>query len=230
YFVGHFDGTSFVNANAAEEVLWLDTGRDFYAPQSFFDPEGAPTIMAWASNWRYARQTPTTGFRGAASLPRQLSLTATPDGLRVAQKVPEAVTQAFSERRDRATYHHRFRLERGGAGDVSIALFGEAAPQYRLRHDPEGRVSITSVRAPHAAMPDFGYSLTRGIGWPPDRPVSVDLYVDRGLVEIFVADGTLSLTDLHFPQAPEGPLTLTHHARAAFQHAQQPLLKGGHNG
>jgi len=35
YFVGQFDGATFVNANPAEQVLWADYGKDFYASTSF---------------------------------------------------------------------------------------------------------------------------------------------------------------------------------------------------
>ncbi|MBE9640849.1 glycoside hydrolase family 32 protein [Salipiger mangrovisoli] len=230
YFVGQFDGRRFTNDHAPDQVLWLDMGRDFYAPQSFFDPGGAPVLMAWASNWSYARQTPTRAFRGAASLPRELSLTRTPDGVRLAQKVPETVTRAFALRRDRGTFCHRFVLDRNGARDVSIALFGEAAPHYRLTRLPGGCVRVTATRAEGHDLPGFAHEVTTELLWPEDQPLSVELYVDRGMVELLLADGTVSLTNLHFPAMPEGPLTLTHHPHTRTPGAPHPIAKGGQNG
>lgn len=230
YFIGHFDGTRFCNGNPAETVLWLDMGRDFYAPQSFHDPGGVPTVIAWASNWTYARQTPTTGFRGAASLPRALSLIRTPDGLRLAQQVPDSVRDAFVCMRDRATFHHGFHLDAQTARDVSVSLFGETVPHLRLTRDADGTVTLTSLRPDHPGLPGFGHSVTTRFAWPSDQPLDVELFVDRGLVELFCAAGTVSLTNLHFPDTPAGPVTLTHHASGTRRACPRPLSEGGHNG
>lgn len=230
YFIGAFDGTRFTNANPAETVLWLDMGRDFYAPQSFFDPDGPPTVMAWASNWSYARQTPTKAFRGAASLPRELSLTRTPDGLRIAQKVPEAVRNAFASQRDRATFHHGFHLEAEGARDVTVSLFGETVPHLRLTRGADEVVALTSRRPDHDGLTGFGHEVITRFTWPLSRPLDIELFVDHGLVEMFCAGGTVSLTNLHFPAAPEGPVTLTHHASGTRSVVPRHLSEGGHNG
>ena len=40
YFIGRFNGTHFVNANARTTVKWLDYGRDNYAAVTY---SGVPT-------------------------------------------------------------------------------------------------------------------------------------------------------------------------------------------
>ncbi|WP_300271237.1 glycoside hydrolase family 32 protein [Halomonas sp.] len=88
YFVGDFDGERFHNENPAERVLMMDEGRDFYAVQSWSDlPEadGRRLAIAWLNNWLYANQIPEAGWRGAMSFPRELSLLATPEGVRLRQ-------------------------------------------------------------------------------------------------------------------------------------------------
>src|SRR5262249_28735356 len=37
YFVGRFDGTTFVDENPPDTTLWADAGKDFYATISFSD-------------------------------------------------------------------------------------------------------------------------------------------------------------------------------------------------
>lgn len=76
YFVGSFDGISF-KADPAPYPLWLDYGRDNYAGVTWSnipEADGRALFIGWMSNWNYANQTPTIGFRGAMTLPRSLSL------------------------------------------------------------------------------------------------------------------------------------------------------------
>jgi len=87
YFVGSFDGVRFRSENTVTEGLhpdesrmpdyaWLDRGRDYYAAVSFNDAPGGRRIMiGWMNNWDYAATTPTAGWCGAMSLPRELTLT-----------------------------------------------------------------------------------------------------------------------------------------------------------
>ena len=88
YFVGQFDGTTFINDNVDSTILWLDHGRDNYAGVSWSDlQDGRRIYLGWMSNWRYANQVPTKEWRSAMTLPRELSLTAGEAGVRLIQKV-----------------------------------------------------------------------------------------------------------------------------------------------
>ncbi|WP_229359299.1 glycoside hydrolase family 32 protein [Flectobacillus major] len=93
YFVGNFDGKTFhldedfkplvSNGNAA----WLDYGRDNYAGVTWSDvpkSDGRRILIGWMNNWQYANLVPSLQWRGAATLPRELKLVATPQGYRVA--------------------------------------------------------------------------------------------------------------------------------------------------
>ena len=77
YFTGHFDGCTFVPDEASQTIRWLDYGRDNYAGVSWSDiPEedGRRIYIGWMSNWKYANKTPTEGWRGAMTIPRELTL------------------------------------------------------------------------------------------------------------------------------------------------------------
>ncbi len=77
YFTGDFDGATFVPDEASREIRWLDHGRDNYAGVSWSDvpdEDGRRLVLGWMSNWRYANHTPTEGWRGAMTIPRELTL------------------------------------------------------------------------------------------------------------------------------------------------------------
>ncbi|MCB1494201.1 MAG: glycoside hydrolase family 32 protein [Bauldia sp.] len=200
YFVGDFDGRRFINRNAPDQVLWADWGRDFYAAQSFFRSDGGtPVWLAWASNWRYARQTPTVAFRGALTHPRELSLRQTPGGLRLIQRLPETVRRSLPLASEAgpggvAAYREEFTL---APGEV-LRLFGEDTPQ--LRRSEDGRsLMVTRYGAwAETAAPAFAGSYQLPIS---DGPLRGEVYVDHGIVEIALDDGATWITEVHYPDA-----------------------------
>jgi sucrose-6-phosphate hydrolase SacC (GH32 family) len=69
-----------------ENAFWIDHGKDFYAVRSWHGmPPGDDRCiwMAWMSNWLYATDVPTEGWKGTQSIPRRLSLHNTPEGPRL---------------------------------------------------------------------------------------------------------------------------------------------------
>jgi fructan beta-fructosidase len=211
YFVGQFDGHRFVNANAPETELWLDYGRDFYAVQTFFDRTGAAPIgIAWASNWTYARTTPTQTFRGAMSLPKEMHLVETGRGLRLAQRVPAGVKQAFAALTGPAgTYRQDIAVDLAVGQQAAIALFGERAPHFIVHRTSAATTTIRTIRADVAGMPEFGHDYTIDLAYPADGPLALEIYVDRGLVELGTGDGLVWITNLFFPEHPSGAVSVT---------------------
>ncbi|MFF1831236.1 glycoside hydrolase family 32 protein [Paenarthrobacter sp. NPDC058040] len=112
YFVGQFDGVSFVPdaaslaapaglselpeaeaRDALQRSLWLDWGRDCYASVSFSDvPDGRRIIIGWMNNWDYANQLPTFPWRSSMTLARELRLVTVNGSPRLAQQplLPDA--------------------------------------------------------------------------------------------------------------------------------------------
>ena len=73
YFVGDFDGKNFTCPDA-NEVKWLDWGKDHYATVTFSNTGSRVLAITWMSNWQYANLTPFKQNRGANGLPRELKL------------------------------------------------------------------------------------------------------------------------------------------------------------
>ena len=85
YFLGQYQGGRFVPDDALARPV--DQGPDFYAGVTFSGaPEGRAVMIAWMTNWDYAERTPSDGWRGQMSCPRELFLVKAWDGLRLASR------------------------------------------------------------------------------------------------------------------------------------------------
>lgn len=204
YFLGQFDGASFTNANAPETELWLDYGRDYYAAQTFFERGGIerPTAIAWASNWLYARETPTRAFRGVMSLPRELRLIDTLGGLRLGAQVPLSVQRAIAESQLPGTSRHDIPIHLEVGEDLAISLFGEEKPHFVVGRTSHVSAHIRTMRAAVTGMEAFAHDYVVELDWPADGSACLSLFIDRGLVELCAADGTVWITNLHYPDDP----------------------------
>lgn len=74
---------------ASESALWLDYGPDYYATVSWSDipkSDGRRLWIGWMSNWQYGQDVPTSPWRSAMSIPREVGLRKTAEGIRLVQK------------------------------------------------------------------------------------------------------------------------------------------------
>src|SRR4029453_8852371 len=77
---GHILADNFAFADQGAQSLldrasWLDYGKDYYAAVSWNDAPGGKRIMiGWMNNWLYANGTPTSPWRSAMSVPREVGL------------------------------------------------------------------------------------------------------------------------------------------------------------
>ena len=83
YFIGDFDGKNFkVDANFKQKMgeqhdYWLDFGKDNYAGVTWSnipDEDGRKLFLGWMSNWLYAQEVPTTSWRSAMTIAREMKL------------------------------------------------------------------------------------------------------------------------------------------------------------
>jgi sucrose-6-phosphate hydrolase SacC (GH32 family) len=178
YWVGDFDGTTFT----AEAGDWLDLGRDCYAAITWNDaPGGRRVLIGWLDNWSYAHDTPSSGWRGAMTLPRDLTLADTGSGL--------ALRQAVSP--ELASYDHLDVVVRPGA---PLNLHGGA-----LTISYDGAAGELVVERAGAAFSE-NFEATSRVAVPTvGGGVPVQVWVDRCSVEVFADDGRLVLTYLVFP-------------------------------
>jgi fructan beta-fructosidase len=75
YFIGDFDGTTFVPRYLTDEPRWLDYGKDNYAGVTFSnEPNGKRILIAWMSNWEDVKNHPKTSWTTQMTIPRELGL------------------------------------------------------------------------------------------------------------------------------------------------------------
>jgi sucrose-6-phosphate hydrolase SacC (GH32 family) len=232
YFVGHFDGRTFVSETPGDRIAWADYGKDFYASLSYSDiprADGRRIWMGWMSNWLYANDEPTSPWRGALSVPRELSLRRRPDGLRLVQRPvrelavlrsgsrPLTVTTATALP---ASADITFAAAIGGTEPSGVRLFNDAGEEVVVGvggKPPEVFVDRRRSRlAPfHEAYPGRHAGPVRGI----EGRIDVRVIFDRSTVEVFANGGETVVSDRLFPTRPlthiepltpqlEGPVTM----------------------
>lgn len=231
YFVGEFDGERFTNDNPPETQLWMDWGRDFYAAQSYSDvppSDGRRIVIAWISNWMYARNKPTSPWRGAQSVPREVRLERFEEGLRLTQRpvrelealrgeslrlenlsIAEANREIDAAGFAGNTLELQAEMEVGSASEVGLkVLQGEreetlvgftAAPaEVFVDRSKSGRVGFHETFA--------GRHSAR---LPPEEGrIRLRLLLDRSVVEVFAGDGRVAITDRVFPHPASAGLSL----------------------
>ncbi|HEY4206326.1 MAG TPA: glycoside hydrolase family 32 protein [Puia sp.] len=72
YFIGQFDGKKFYPKGSTTK--WIDYGPDDYAGITWNNTGKRKIFLGWMSNWLYANQVPTSTWRNAMTLPRELKL------------------------------------------------------------------------------------------------------------------------------------------------------------
>jgi sucrose-6-phosphate hydrolase SacC (GH32 family) len=224
YFIGRFDGTRFIADSPApgEPALWTDQGSDFYAALSWANLPAAhphPVWIGWMSNHQYVARTPTSPWRGAMSVPRELFIRETKNGPRLGQRpIP-----ALGSRRGVARTWRDFALE---ASKVELQLWpfdGRCIEIEWIIESSNAQHYGLAVRCGDTEETMVGVDADRGVvyvdrsrsGFTPDaerwsgrREVPLEaaqgaltlrVLVDRCSVEVFTSDGAVALTELVFP-------------------------------
>lgn len=223
YFIGEFDGNTFINDNSADHIMWLDYGRDNYAGVTWSDiPEqdGRRVLIGWMSNWKYANETPTGAWRGAMTLPRVLSLTSRDEDVVLTQMPVREVEQLrkTSVSRDNITVMAEtpFTLQTNGdlleiEADIDLRSGNEVQIRLKSSGESETRIGYDAEREwlfmdrSNSGLTDFHSSFACEHGArlaPINGKIKLQIWLDRNAVEIYANEGLVVLTDQIFPEAP----------------------------
>jgi levanase len=197
---------------------WLDYGKDYYAAVSWNDAPGGKRLMVgWMNNWQYANGTPTSPWRSAMSVPREVELR-TVDGRPQLVQAPVASVetletgQRHSERGP--VTGERTLTKRGDVLDIRASFRPGSASRLGLKvltnangdetvigYDvAAGMLSVdrTKSGAAAAALPGFP-----GVHSAPvalrDGLLRLRVLVDRSLVEVFAQGGERTIADQVYP-------------------------------
>jgi len=240
YFVGDFDGTRFraeaSGATAAAGApdggaLWADYGKDFYAAVSWSDmprTDGRRVWIGWMNNWQYGKDIPTSPWRSAQSVPRELALRTTRDGVRLvqrpvaelqrlrgtgrrlgAQPIPVGSTPLAARGISGTALEIVAELEAGAASELGVKVRTGRNEETVIGVDPRaGRLFVDRTRSGEVSFhPDFP---GRHAGPLPieNGRVRLRILVDRSSVEVFAGDGRTVITDQIFPDSASDGVAL----------------------
>jgi len=230
YFVGDFDGTRFTPVPGwGPEPRWADYGSDFYAAVSWNDlPKSDPRRIwiGWASDWRYAEAIPTWPSRGLMTVPRTLRLIKTGDSYSIAQAPVREIdmlrgkAQSFSGALSETPTDLPIA---GGSVDLVADIDAGSAEQVTFAiTDGEGYQTLIGVNPAVDEVfvdrtrsgPHFHDSFAIRHVAPVDlksRKVRLRILADESILEVFVGDGTRTITDRFFRGG--GPLRWSASAR-----------------
>ncbi|GAA4487555.1 GH32 C-terminal domain-containing protein [Microbacterium panaciterrae] len=235
---GHILADEFTQSDTAaidstHRANWVDYGRDFYAGNSFNDaPDGKRIMIGWMNNWDYGNDIPTTPWRSAMSLPREVALQTVDGHLRLVQQPVaqlsgiEEPTRAFAmPAGDIAAGTTVVPTTTGTAVvKVDLTISQGTASQFgvivRRAADGSEGTPITYDTATgmlsldRRASGDVGFNASfASVEQTPvslaDGKLHLQLYLDTSSVEAFAQGGIRTITDQVFPKASSTGIALT---------------------
>jgi fructan beta-fructosidase len=222
YFTGNFDGKTFMPDSNKQK--WMDYGTDNYAGVTFSNTGKRKTLMGWMNNWNYANVVPTGAWRGATTIPRDLSLSKIDGEIYLASNpVPELVRleKLVDERKgltgvDSLDISADLKKEKGtkieievdspgdfffelsDGGDQKLVVGYQQSSGYFIDRTKAGKSDFESGFAKKYSSPRISNA--------PGKKMTV--YIDAASVELFADDGVTVMTDVFFPQQPNTTLKL----------------------
>ncbi|WTZ46932.1 GH32 C-terminal domain-containing protein [Streptomyces sp. NBC_01390] len=224
---GHLLADRFTVADApAKSVVqradWADYGKDYYAAVSWENaPGGKRYMIGWMNNWDYGGAVPTSPWRGAQSIPREMALR-TVDGRVRLTSLP--VNSVSSLRQGAPATAAGVALEntsqpligpaaQGRALDIEATFSLEDADRFglKVRTGANGDETVIGydtttqemyVDRTHSGAVDFD-STFPGVQTAPltarNGKVTLRILVDWSSVEVFGGSGEAVITDQIFP-------------------------------
>jgi fructan beta-fructosidase len=223
----HFTFADQPALSVLQRSSWMDYGKDFYAAVTYNDvPDGRRIAIAWMNNWNYAGAIPTSPWRSAMSVPREL-------GLETIDGSPRLVSQPVRELkslRSGPSYHlGRWTIQpgawmlplRGKTLEIKADLRSGTAERAGLKvrtgsgeetvigYDAEvGELYVDRTRSGRV---DFSRDFP-GVQRAPlaarHGKVHLRILVDWSSVEVFADRGQTVITDQIFPAATSDGIQL----------------------
>lgn len=235
YFVGDFDGKTFkldelfTKQLLKDKAAWLDWGKDNYASVSFDNvPEGKRVIIGWMSNWEYAQEVPTEGWRSAMTMAREVSLKRTKEGY-ILKNVPVSQLKSYEGKSIKKTItltsenqlltksdmdltkavldldlkkmtagKYTFMLK-NALGEKLVFGIDNTAKELFIDRTQSGKTGFGN----HYATPITKAPLNKAFA-----NAKMKLLIDKTSIEIFFNDGEKVLTEIFFPNENFSELTL----------------------
>ncbi len=223
YFVGTFDGHEFICDTEPEITRWVDYGKDHYAAVSWSNtPDNRHTMIAWMSNWQYCAVVPTTQYRSANTLPRDVELFRGDDGeLHLASTPSPEVDNARGMMTDLGSfavsnkeitksipqnlcnaYELDIELNAENAENIDITLSNSNGEKVIMTYNTTD--STFSMDRTASGIIDFStdFPCITSAPCPDNKKLSLRIFFDHSSLEVFEGEGRFTMTNLVFPTLP----------------------------
>jgi levanase/fructan beta-fructosidase len=199
YFIGDWDGKEFIADDT--DPRWVDYGRDNYAGVTFNDaPNNRRIFIGWMNNWEYARDFPTSPWRGSMTLPRELTLVSKEGQIFLAANpVPELdryLTEKVSAGSNAELLQIKASIFTAGGSSTKIRVTGDNGKSFEFGYDAKSE-SLYVDRS-HAWNEIKSTHIHSAPIMGDEELLDITAIIDRTSVEIFAAGGRYVLTDLIF--------------------------------
>lgn len=221
YFVGTFDGKKFTN-DFPTSTKWMDWGKDHYATVTFDSaPDGRCVALGWMSNWQYQTVMPTSQYRGANTIARDLTLferdgdimikcAPSPEILSARKDTVEIPSFKVSDTYELpqlledndGAYEIEMTIRNSGARKLVMKLMNSKDEYVYMYYDMlRGQFVMDRSSSGNVDFnPDFA-AITVAPAAISDE-MKLRIFVDRSSIEVFGNDGEFVMTNRVFPSEP----------------------------
>ena len=228
YFVGSFDGKTFVNESPTL-TKWMDWGKDNYATVTWNNaPDGRCVALGWMSNWQYANNVPTRQYRSANTIARDLTLYRVGEELYLKSTPSPEIKKARGEKvsklsfnvageyevaslldDNKGAYEVELVIRNQGASKIAFCLLNEKGEKVSMHYDLARRQFV--MDRSESGTVDFSKDFPAVTVAPADtdKELTLRLFVDRSSIEAFGEDGKFVMTNLVFPSLPYNKMRFT---------------------
>ncbi len=217
YFLGSFNSKEFIPDDTV--TRWVDYGADDYAGVTWSNTGNRTIFLGWMNNWQYANKVPTSPWRGAMTLPRELSLEKTNGEFKlIAEPVAEMdrLCHEIYSVKNKPVNGDGFvksfpgsvlssaeidvTVQLNKARGFSLFLQNKEGEHVDIGYDKAGRQLFLDRIS--AGKDDFSQVFAKRhiIPLTSDLPsVHLRVFYDRSSVEVFINGGEWVFTDQLFP-------------------------------
>lgn len=228
YFIGEFDGISFRNENPPAKIFRPDYGPDYYAAIVYNNlPAGkAPVSIGWVNNWNYANDIPTIPWRGAMSLPRNLSVKKINGEWILLQQPVTGLQQLRTGERQWSNlkvdgikalpvtgqqYEIELLLDIGNSDNCGIKLAGGRGHEVEIGCDAVTKKLYIDRSKTAYQLFNKGFETLNRFETPVNlifNQLRLHIFFDNSIVEVFANNGEAALTAQIYPQASDNGIQL----------------------
>ncbi|MFF9198374.1 GH32 C-terminal domain-containing protein [Streptomyces sp. NPDC014779] len=233
---GHVLADHFVAADqpavpSVRRASWLDHGKDYYAAVSWENtPDGRRRMIGWMNNWQYGNAIPTSPWRSAQSIPREMALRTVNGRLRLTQRpvptieslydgpaveargvtVTEGSAPLAEGRADGTALDIRATFSPGDAERFGLTVRTGNGEQTVIGYDTRTReLYVDRTRSGAVDFHDDFPGVQRAPLSPRgDGRIELRVLVDWSSVEVFGGAGETVITDQIFPSPSSDGLRL----------------------